>query len=198
LCFSTTQKLLPMSYLPKITGNSLYKVTHNFLTKSYRQRFGRAPQGQFLHRINILCGMLSSCIETKSSTIEGLSNYSIVRHCKDDETIVKSDMACCYYKKRFKIELLFKQMKSAGFNVHKSKIEGAHRVANLIIVVALAFLITFCVGLYLIAQPDEVLKKFNLMFNFIPIICHFSNLPTCKKRIINIITICINPITIIF
>jgi hypothetical protein len=358
-----------MSYLPKITGNSQYKVTHNFLTKSYRQRFGRAPQGQSLHRINILCGMLSSCIETKSSTIEGLSNYSIVRHRKDDETIVKSDkedlfeghilesdkdietrkaqtkrwlsskwtdwetfyapyiyvmlnqiaskgeliltidgsetagdcvtlmlsviwrgyaiplvwltremkkghfpeqwhcdliesaefflqtlttpcrkvllgdgefdgttlrkmcksfnwefvlrtardrqidcgcgetaridrlynlnedivfvedacegdnailwhnskyddpiplltnmdlgeMACCYYKKRFKIELLFKQMKSAGFNVHKSKIEGAHRVANLIIVVALAFLITFCVGLCLIAQPDEVLKKF--------------------------------------
>jgi hypothetical protein len=91
LCFSTTQKLLPMSYLPKNTSNSQYKVTHNFLTKSYRQRFGRVPEGQSLHRINILCGMLSSCIETKSSTIEGLSNYSIVRHRKDDETIVKSD-----------------------------------------------------------------------------------------------------------
>jgi hypothetical protein len=376
LCFSTTQKLLPMNHLPDNTGNSQYKVTHNFLTKSYQQRFGIVPQGQSLHRINILCGMLSSCIETKSSSIEGLSNYSIVRHREDDEVSVKTnsqsgdidqfeprflesdkdietrkaqtkrwlsskwtdwetfyapyiyvmlnqitskgelvltidgsetagdcvtlmlsviwrgyaipliwltremkkghfpeqlhcdliesaqkflqtlstpcrkvllgdgefdganlrkmcktfkwefvlrtardrqidcgcgetaridklchvngpnedvvfvedacegdnailwhnskyddpiplltnmdlgEMACVYYKKRFKIELLFKQMKSAGFNVHKSKIQGAHRVSNLIIVVALSFLITFCVGLSLIAQPAEVLKKF--------------------------------------
>lgn len=381
MCFSTTQNLLPMSNLPNPSGKSQYKVTHNFLTKSYQQRFGSAPQGQSLHRINILCGMLSSCIETKSSTLEGLSNYSIVRPQKGDTTIVESDsedlfdprileddkdietrkaqtkrwlsskwtdwetfyapyiyvvlsqigskgeliltidgsetasdcvtlmlsviwrgyaipliwltremkkghfpeqwhcdliesaefflqtltipcrkvllgdgefdgvalrkmckkfnwefvlrtardrqidcgcgeiaridtihnlnddiifiedacegdnailwhsseyddpiplltnmdlgeMACCYYKKRFKIELLFKQMKSAGFNVHKSKIKGAHRVTNLIIVVALAFLITFSVGLCLIAQPAKILKKFirpDKIHSFLPI-----------------------------
>jgi hypothetical protein len=70
------------------------------------------------------------------------------------------EMACSYSKMRFKIELLFKQMKSAGFNVNKSKIKGAHRVSNLIIIVALAFLVTFCVGLCLMVQPKKVLKKF--------------------------------------
>jgi hypothetical protein len=35
------------------------------------------------------------------------------------------EMACRYYRKRFKIENLFKSMKSAVFNLYKSKVEGA-------------------------------------------------------------------------
>lgn len=69
------------------------------------------------------------------------------------------EMACQYYKKRFKIELLFKQLKSAGFNIHKSKIQGEERVRNLIIVIALAFIFTFCIGLILLAQDKKVLNK---------------------------------------
>lgn len=69
-------------------------------------------------------------------------------------------MACRYYRKRFKIENLFKSLKSAGFNLHKSKVEGAARVGSLILVVALAFVLTICVGFILKKQPKQVLKTF--------------------------------------
>lgn len=69
-------------------------------------------------------------------------------------------MACRYYRKRFKIENLFKSLKSAGFNLHKSKVQGAARVGNLILVVALSFVLTICVGFMLKKQPKKVLKTF--------------------------------------
>lgn len=69
-------------------------------------------------------------------------------------------MACRYYRKRFKIENLFKSMKSGGFNLHQVKVSGAKRVENLIIVVALALVLTICVGLLLKKQPKMVLKIF--------------------------------------
>ena len=69
------------------------------------------------------------------------------------------EMACAYYRQRFKIETLFKQLKSAGFQLHKSMVQGASRVQNLIMVIAFAFILTFCVGIMLKKQPVEVLKK---------------------------------------
>jgi len=70
------------------------------------------------------------------------------------------EMACHYYRKRFKIETLFKQLKSAGFRLHKSKVEGAHRVKNLLIVVAFAFIFTFCMGILLKNEPPATIAKF--------------------------------------
>ncbi len=70
------------------------------------------------------------------------------------------EMACEYYRKRFKIETLFKQLKSAGFNLHKSKIKNPERVRNLIIVVAFAFIFTFCIGVILKADPPKNTGKF--------------------------------------
>lgn len=70
-------------------------------------------------------------------------------------------MACRYYRKRFKIESMFKSMKSAGFNLHKSKVCGVCRVANLILVVALAFVLTICVGFIIKKQPRRILNSFT-------------------------------------
>lgn len=70
------------------------------------------------------------------------------------------EMACDYYRRRFKIETLFKQLKSAGFQLHKSQVEGVERVRNLIIVVAFAFIFTFCAGLLIKKQPPDMLKTF--------------------------------------
>lgn len=56
-------------------------------------------------------------------------------------------MACHYYCRRFTIETLFKNFKSAGFQLHKSALSDAARVQNLILVVALSFLFTFGMGL---------------------------------------------------
>jgi transposase len=70
------------------------------------------------------------------------------------------EMACEYYRQRFKIETLFKQLKSAGFQLHKSQVESVERVRNLIIVVAFAFIFTFCAGLLIKKQPKDILKTF--------------------------------------
>lgn len=70
------------------------------------------------------------------------------------------EMACEYYRRRFKIETLFKQLKSAGFRLHKSMVEGAERVRNLILVVAFAFIFTFCAGLLMKKQPKAIVNSF--------------------------------------
>lgn len=55
--------------------------------------------------------------------------------------------ACLYYKRRFKIETLFKHLKSAGFYLHKTRLKCPKKLANLIIIVAFSFVLSFCMGL---------------------------------------------------
>jgi hypothetical protein len=49
-------------------------------------------------------------------------------------------MAIGYYRKRPKKETLFKDFKSKGFNLHKSKMTDPERLNRLIIVCAFAYL----------------------------------------------------------
>lgn len=72
-----------------------------------------------------------------------------------------AEMACKYYKQRFTIELLFKQLKSAGFNLQDSKLEGSQRCSNLIMILAFAFIFTFCLGLLLKTQTKEIIEKIS-------------------------------------
>jgi hypothetical protein len=57
--------------------------------------------------------------------------------------------ACDHYKRRFKIETLFKHLKSAGFYIHKTRLKCPEKLTNLIIIVAFAFVFTFCMGVFL-------------------------------------------------
>jgi hypothetical protein len=72
------------------------------------------------------------------------------KHYKDPIPLITNievaKMACRYYKKRFAIETLFKDIKSNGFNIHKVKIDNPYRIQNLLIVVSLAFLFAFAIG----------------------------------------------------
>lgn len=61
-----------------------------------------------------------------------------------------AEMACLYYKRRFKIETLFKHLKSGGFNLHKTRLKCSIKLAKLIIIVAFAFVFSFCLGIVLI------------------------------------------------
>lgn len=70
------------------------------------------------------------------------------------------EMACEYYKRRFKIETLFKQLKSAGFQLQKSMLSDPERLQNLIIVAAIAFIFTFCIGLIVKEQPAALVAMF--------------------------------------
>lgn len=67
--------------------------------------------------------------------------------------------ACHYYKRRFKIETLFKHLKSAGFYLHKTRLKCPYKLANLIIVVAFSFFISFYMGLLIKEkEPSQSLQ----------------------------------------
>lgn len=51
-----------------------------------------------------------------------------------------------YYKKRWSIETFFGDIKSRGFNIHKSKLTDPQRVAKLLVVVCLAYILVFKLG----------------------------------------------------
>lgn len=70
------------------------------------------------------------------------------------------EMACAYYERRFKIELMFKQFKSGGFNIHQSKVKGEKRVHSLVIVLALTFLLAFQAGLNLSQMTPKKIAMF--------------------------------------
>lgn len=51
-----------------------------------------------------------------------------------------------YYRKRWGIETLFGDIKSRGFNIHKSKMSDPERIAGLLIVICLAYILVFRLG----------------------------------------------------
>ena len=63
------------------------------------------------------------------------------------------------YKKRFSIETLFGDLKSRGFNVHKSKLRAPDRVSRLLIAVCLAYIFTVLAGLNSKKIDLKTLKK---------------------------------------
>lgn len=52
-----------------------------------------------------------------------------------------------YYRHRFSIETLFGDIKSRGFNGHKTRIKNQEMIHNLLIVICLAYLLCFAIGL---------------------------------------------------
>lgn len=51
-----------------------------------------------------------------------------------------------FYKKRFAIETLFKDLKSRGFNLHKNRLTKALALFNLILIAALGYCILISFG----------------------------------------------------
>ncbi|MFZ5517087.1 MAG: transposase [Candidatus Zhuqueibacterota bacterium] len=64
-----------------------------------------------------------------------------------------------WYRKRFKIETMFSDKKSRGFNIHKSHISRPERVAKLLIVAALAYIFIIYFGL--LATHNDFMKNIH-------------------------------------
>ena len=52
-----------------------------------------------------------------------------------------------FYDKRYAIECLFKDMKTASFNLHKTRLKKPDEVATLILIAALAFILIISLGM---------------------------------------------------
>lgn len=62
-----------------------------------------------------------------------------------------------YYEFRFSIETMFKDFKSRGFNLHKTRLADAYDISNLLIVGSLAF--CFIMRLGYVYEDDPIRKK---------------------------------------
>lgn len=51
-----------------------------------------------------------------------------------------------YYKKRWSIETLFADLKSRAFNIHQTKLSKPERLANLLMIIAIAFTLCLMIG----------------------------------------------------
>jgi hypothetical protein len=82
-------------------------------------------------------------------------------------TFKKVNYASNYYKRRFKIETLFKHLKSAGFYLHKTRLKCPEKLTKPIIIVVFAFVFTFCMGVFLkeknsIQSLERIVRKDRL------------------------------------
>ena len=66
-----------------------------------------------------------------------------------------AELACKYYKKRYRLETLFSDQKSRGFHIHKSHISDPQRLNRLLLASCLTFIWTIYLGLDVIARGQR-------------------------------------------
>jgi len=107
------------------------------------------------------------------------------------------------YNKRFAIETLFGDLKSRGFNIHKSQLRCPERLSRLLIAVCLAFIFTILAHLQSKNLPPNFMKKvcrqdqlkhFSLFFRgklLLQFIFDFPDLISnyCKELLTNLICV---------
>lgn len=68
--------------------------------------------------------------------------------------------ACLLYRKRFRIETLFSDFKGRGFQLQKSGLKDPVKIARLLIVVALAYLVVIYYGVYALKSGwDKIIHR---------------------------------------
>ena len=64
-----------------------------------------------------------------------------------------------YYKQRWQIEMTFKAMKSSGFDIEKTHLQDIERIEKLILLVMIAFVWSYKVGIYLHQNYKKIIVK---------------------------------------
>jgi len=64
-----------------------------------------------------------------------------------------------HYKKRWKIEFMFKLLKSSGFNIEKTNIKDPKRLGNLLLVASITFCFAAKAGEIISSKTKPKLKK---------------------------------------
>lgn len=71
----------------------------------------------------------------------------------------KPEQANQYYKQRWQIEMTFKAMKSSGFDIEKTHLNDLERIEKLILLVMIAFVWAYKVGIYIHSNIKEIIVK---------------------------------------
>lgn len=100
---------------------------------------GRINEFIFYHKIVKINGQL--CYLSGSKLHKG--EYLIL------VSFNKPEQADFYYKQRWQIEMSFKAMKSSGFDIEKTHLQDTDRIRKLLLLVMIAFVWCYKVGIYL-------------------------------------------------
>lgn len=118
--------------------------------------FNATGINEFMHyhkiiRIGSQLCYLSGC---KLKSKNGKPNFLII------VSFNKPDQSQAFYKQRWQIETCFRAMKSSGFDIEKTHLQDIERIEKLILLVMIAFVWCYKIGIYLnrFVKPIQIKK----------------------------------------
>ncbi len=142
-------------YYIRIRNNFKVFIPHKNKEVKASHLFTRFRTNEFVYynkivRVNGQLCYLSGC---KLNNRNGKQDFLII------VSFNKPKKAQHDYKKRWQIEMCFKAMKSSGFDIEKTHLQDIDRIEKLILLVMIAFLWCYKVGIYLHKISPIQVKK---------------------------------------
>lgn len=142
-------------YYIRIRNNFKVFVPHKNKEIKASHLFNRFRANQFVYynkivRINGQLCYLSGC---KLNNRNGKPDFLIIVSFNKPENAQQD------YKKRWQIEMCFKAMKSSGFDIEKTHLQDIQRLEKLVLLVMIAFVWCYKVGIYLHKINPIQIKK---------------------------------------
>lgn len=142
-------------YYIRIRNNFKVFLPHKNKTIKASHLFTRFKVNEFVYynkivRINGELCYLSGC---KLSNAKGKQDFLII------VSFNKPEKAQQDYKKRWQIEMSFKAMKSSGFDIEKTHLQDSDRIEKLILLVMIAFVWCYKIGIHLHLIKPITIKK---------------------------------------
>ena len=148
-----------IKYYIRIRNNFKVEIPHKNKTIKAWHLFNAYKVNEFVFypkivRINGQLCYLSGC---KLKNKDGKQDFLII------VSFNKPDKALQQYKQRWQIEMCFKAMKSSGFDIENTHLQDIERIEKLVILVMLAFVWCYKVGIYLHKICAIKIKKHGRM-----------------------------------
>ena len=142
-------------YYIRIRNNFKVFLPHKNKTIKASHLFNRFKTNEFVYynkivRVNGQLCYLSGC---KLNNRNGKQDFLII------VSFNKPEKAQQDYKKRWQIEMCFKAMKSSGFDIEKTHLQDIQRIEKLILLVMIAFVWCYKVGIHLHQINPITIKK---------------------------------------
>ena len=144
-----------LRYYIRIRNNFKVFLPHKNKEIKAAHLFNRFKINQFVYypkivRINGQLCYLSGC---KLKCRKGKQDFLII------VSFNKPQKAQHDYKQRWQIEMCFKAMKSSGFDIEKTHLQDIKRIERLVLLVIIAFVWCYKVGIYLHMINPIIIKK---------------------------------------
>lgn len=144
-----------LRYYIRIRNNFKVFLPHKDKTIKAAHLFNRFKVNEFVYytkivKINGQLCYLSGC---KLNNRNGKQDFLIV------VSFNKPEKTQYQYKQRWQIEMCFKAMKSSGFDIEKTHLKDIKRIEKLILLVIIAFVWCYKVGIYLNRLCPILIKK---------------------------------------